>query len=124
MGQEHHPNQQQVIKIILSDSLTETVRQLVEQMRATPGCAEVRKQAIDLLHQAAETNLQFYFLTPATQLRLHSLGIKLLNMGVKTILKLILSVGHKVAGKLSNQQMLYVADFVEEQLLWPEKTPW
>ncbi|MDX1497852.1 MAG: hypothetical protein R3352_09875 [Salinisphaeraceae bacterium] len=124
MSKEHHHNHEQVIKIILSDSLTETVRQLVEQMRDTPGCMEVRKQAVHLLHEAAETNLQFYFLTPASQLRLHSLGIKLLNMGVKTILKLILSVGHKVAGKLSDQQMLYVADFVEEHLLWPEKTPW
>lgn len=124
MSTEHHLDHQQVIKIILSDSLTETVRQLVQQMRDTPGCEDVRKQAVHLLHEAAATNLEFYFLTPAKQLQLHSLGIKLLNMGVKTILKLILSVGHKVAGKLSDQQMLYVADFVEEHLLWPDKTPW
>lgn len=107
--------------IVLSEALTEEVRALVSEMRATPESEIVRLRSIALLHEAVETNLNFYLLIPARQLKLNSIGIKLLNMGARTVLKLINSVGHKLAGKLTAKQMLFVADFIEEQLLAQRK---
>ena len=103
--------------VILSEALTEEVRALVSEMRESPESEEVRLRSVALLHEAVETNLNHYLLIPSRQLKLNSIGLRLLNMGAITVLKLINSVGHKLAGKLTAEQMLFVADFIEEQLL-------
>lgn len=110
-------NQDYVGKVLLSEPLAEEVRELIRQIRENPESEDVRKRAIELTHEAVETNLNYYILIPARQLRLHSVGIKLLNLVVVTVLKLIPSVGHRVIGRLTPEQMEHVADLVEEQLL-------
>lgn len=119
MSKEYPVNRDYVVRIQLTGALSEQVRSFVQATRDDPENEATRTRGVELLHEAVESNLNFYLLIPARQLRLNSFGIKLLNMGAKTVLKLILSVGHKLAGRMSGKQMLYVADFVEEQLLSP-----
>ena len=110
------------IKVVLSESLAEETRKVVRLLRNEPKNSETGKKAIHLLRQAAEVNLSFYFTEPAKQLNIGSIGIKLLNMGANTILKLISSVGHKIVHRLSEEQFSQIADFVEMHLLADDLT--
>lgn len=105
------------IKILLSDSLAEETKKVVWMLRNEPHNPQSGIKAVELLRDAAEVNLRFYFTDPAKQLNVGSVGIKLLVAGANTVLKLISTVGHRLVKKLSKEQLGHIADFVEEHLL-------
>ena len=106
-----------IVKIELSESLTKKTEDVVWLLRNEPDKAESSIKAINLLRDAAEVNIHFYFTEPAKQINIGTIGIKLITMGVNTILKLISSVGHKIVKRLSAEQLGQIADFVELHLL-------
>ena len=112
-------NTTDVIKILLSDSLAEKTEDVVWLLRNEPNNSESSSKAINLLRDAAEVNIHFYFTEPAKQINIGAFGVKLITMGVNTILKLISSVGHKIVKRLSAEQLGEIADFVEKHLLTP-----
>ncbi|MCG8669315.1 MAG: hypothetical protein MI867_07855 [Pseudomonadales bacterium] len=105
------------IKILLSDLLAEETKKVVWMLRNEPDNPQSGIKAVELLREAAEVNLKFYFTEPAKELNVGSVGIKLLAAGANTVVKLISSVGHRLVKKLSHEQLGLVADFVEEHLL-------
>lgn len=113
-------NSNDIIKILLSNSLAKKTEEVVWLLRNEPEKSESSRKAIQLLLDAAEVNIHFYFTEPAKQIKIGSIGIKLINMGVNTILKLISSVGNKIVKRLSADQLGQIADFVELHLLTPD----
>lgn len=105
------------IKIVLSESLSEETKKVVWMLRHEPHNPKSGANAVELLRQAAEVNLRFYFTEPAKDLKVGTVGLKLLVTGANTILKLISSIGHRLVKKLSHEQLGLIADFVEEHLL-------
>ena len=112
-------NSNDVIKILLSESLAQKTEDVVWLLRNEPKNAESSTKAVNLLRDAAEVNIHFYFTEPAKQINIGAIGIKLITMGVNTILKLISSVGNKIVKRLSAEQLGEIADFVEQHLLTP-----
>jgi len=117
MAERRPVNPHYVVGIRLSEPLAQETREVVRLLREAPDEPATRNRAVELLWEAAEANLDFYFLIPAHQLKVGSWAIRLLNMGTRTVLRLITSVGHRIVARLSAAQLRYVADFVEEQLL-------
>ncbi len=109
-----------IIKIVLSESLSDGTEDIVWRLRNEPNNPESGKKAADLLSKAFEENLHFYFIQPAKELKMGSIGMKILTSGINTISKLISSVAHRIVKKLSPDQLGYVADFVEEHLLFKD----
>ena len=121
MSKDHPVKREYVAGIVLTKAMSDEVRELIAEMRYDPESEYVRKRAIELTHEAVETNLNFYLQIPARELGLHAVGIGLLNMVTATVLKLTTSVGNRLIHRLTPEQMNNVADFVEEQLLWQDK---
>lgn len=105
------------IKILLSDALSEETKKVVWMLRHEPDNPASGHRAVELLREATEVNLKFYFTDPAKELKVGAVGLKLLVAGANTVIKLISSVGHRLVKKLDHQQLGHIADFVEEHLL-------
>jgi hypothetical protein len=105
------------IKIMLSDSLTKETEKVVWMLRNEPDNPKSGQRAVELLREATEVNLKFYFTDPAKELKVGTVGLKLLVAGANTVIKLISSVGPRLVKKLDPKQLGHFADFVEEHLL-------
>jgi len=105
------------INILLSDALYDETQKVVWMLRHEPHNPQSGIKAVELLREATEVNLAFYFTEPAKRLKLGVVGVKLLVAGANTVLKLISSLGHRLVKKLSEEQLSLIADFVEAELL-------
>ena len=106
------PYSDYTIKILLSESLAKETQRVVWLLRNEPHNPQSGIQAVDLLREAAEINLRFYFTDPAKALNAGSVSIKVLIAGVNTVIKLMSSIGYRFVNKLSVEQLGLIADFV------------
>ena len=105
------------VTILLHDTLAAETQAVVWLLRNRPDQRSSVTRAVNLLHDAVQVNLDHYFIEPARQLKIGPLGLRMLQMGTNTILKVIPSIGHKLGPRLSAEQLHFIADFIEEQLL-------
>lgn len=115
-------NNDHTIKVVMSPGLSAEAKQVVAALRERPDDPESSKRAVRLLQEAVDVNLQFFFIQPAKDLGIGSISMKILTVGVNTVVKVIPSVGNKLSSRLSTEQKAKIADFVEKNLVFHDSS--
>lgn len=101
----------------ISDELAAEVRELIDNVRASPEPESHRAAGLDLVLRLTRANLDDYFLRSVRELELGMIAESATKIGLQAAFTGISVFVRRLAGKLSAEQMRRLADILEARLV-------
>ena len=96
------------------DNLADEAMALVDRIRACDGDMQDVSEITDVICRLTETSLDYYFTRPVRELGAGRTLLGVVNVGNRGALKMIRGGMQQVLSRLQSDQILQVADYIEE----------
>ncbi|MBF0102876.1 MAG: hypothetical protein HQK77_18410 [Desulfobacterales bacterium] len=98
----------------LSESVGKLAKQLVTLIRNNPSPKTYTDKLVQLTVQSAQAQFDFYFIKPMNILNISPFFKRMSEVGIQQGLSIISTVGHKSYDHMSKQQLLKIADYIDQ----------
>lgn len=106
-----------VLAARVSQQVADDARDLIARIREADDPRDLRKEGAEGVVKLTEIGLEAFFLRPVEQAGLGSVTAALVKMGLKSAAAAIAVFVRRIVGGLSGEQMLTIADMVEERIV-------
>jgi len=110
-------NTSTVLAAVIPEELAAQARDLSARIRAHEDPKALRKEGAEMIHRLTKVGLDAFFLEPVRKIGLGSVTQGMVSAGLSTSAKAIGVVIRRIIGSLSAEQIVAVADLVDETLV-------
>jgi hypothetical protein len=114
---EAEPATYPVLAARISQQVADDARDLIARIREADDPRDLRKEGAEGVVKLTEIGLEAFFLRPVVQAGLGSVTAALVRVGLKSAGAAIAVFVRRIVGGLSGEQMLIIADLVEERIV-------
>ena len=101
----------------ISPELMDRAQAAVAAVRADPSKKQTVKELVKVILEMTDTGLDYYFVEPLRRARVGTMGMSTARLGIAAAGRGIPPIVRRVLTSLSEQQLLSIADFLDEILL-------
>jgi len=106
-----------VLAARIPQHVADEARQLLARIREADDPRDLRKEGAESVVRLTEIGLEAFFLRPVEAVGLGSITGAMVKLGLKSAAGAIAVFVRRIVGGLSGEQMLAIADLVDERLL-------
>lgn len=107
----------------ISPGLMTRAEASLEALRRDPAHAPHVKELVAVVLELTESGLDYYFLEPLRRARVGAMGMTTARLGIATAGRAISPLVRRVMSSLDEEQILSIADFVDELLIPDSEKP-
>ncbi len=111
------------VAFCISSELMKRAEASVQSLRRDPEDPSHVKELVAVVLELTENGLDYYFLEPLRCARVGAMGMTTARLGIATAGRAISPLVRRVMSSLDEEQILSIADFVDELLISDSKRP-